>query len=279
MNILEAKLDTLTGRAEAAGSCVLAFSGGVDSSFLLKILHDALKKTGGRVLAVTARSSTYPARELAEAVRIARMIGAEHRIIDSEELDIEGYAENPPNRCYHCKGELFRKLVQLAENEGFNVVYDGANADDADDFRPGSKAAEELGVRSPLKEAGLTKEEIRTASKRLGLPTWDKPAFACLASRFPYGSRITREKLSMVETAEEALRGMGFAQLRARHHGDVIRIELSPEDIPRAVEPAMAERIHAAMKEAGFLYTAVDILGYRTGSMNEALGRAAGWGG
>ncbi|MGK7344519.1 MAG: ATP-dependent sacrificial sulfur transferase LarE [Candidatus Nitrospinota bacterium M3_3B_026] len=275
MNILEAKLDTLAEWAAAAGSCVLAFSGGVDSSFLLKILHGVMEKTGGRVLAVTARSSTYPARELEEAVRIAKLIGAEHRVIDSEELEIEGYAENPPDRCYHCKGELFRKLVQLAENEGFNVVYDGANADDARDFRPGSKAAEELGVKSPLKEAGLTKNDIRELSRRMGLPTWDKPAFACLASRFPYGSRITPQKLSMVEAAEEALRGMGFTQLRARHHGDVIRIELSPEDIPRAVEPAMAERIHAAMKEAGFLYTAVDILGYRTGAMNEALGRTA----
>lgn len=271
MNKLHGKLAALKAAVTGRGSALVAFSGGVDSSFLLKVCMDALGADGRKVLAVTARSSTYPQRELDEAVELAKSLGAEHMIIDSEELDIEGYADNPPNRCYYCKGELFGKLIEIATERGIAAVYDGANADDAADWRPGSQAASELGVISPLKEAGITKDEIRELSKEMGLPTWNKPAFACLASRFPYGSKITRDKLRMVELAEQALRNMGFRQLRVRHHGEVCRIELEPEAIQRAVAPETAARIHAAMREIGFTYTTVDIVGYRTGAMNEAL--------
>ncbi len=265
------KLTNMKSEIASLGSALVAFSGGVDSSFLLKVCLDTLAGTGGKVLAVTARSSTYPSSELSEAISLASSMGARHMVIDSEELEIEGFASNPPDRCYHCKNELFGKLLDIARKEGLAAILDGANADDLRDYRPGSKAAKELGVRSPLKESGLTKDEIRTFSRDLGLPTWEKPAFACLASRFPYGVTITTEKLTMVELAEKALRELGFRQARVRHHGIVARIELEPELIARAVEPVMAEKIQNALKETGFSYVAVDILGYRTGSMNETL--------
>ena len=271
MNTAHLKLASLQEKLRQSGSVLIAFSGGVDSSFLLKVAHDTLTPAKGRVLAVTATSSTYPARELEEARQIARLIGAEHRVIQSEELDIAGFAQNPPNRCYYCKGELFGILVGIARKEGIGAVLDGANADDSLDYRPGAQAAREAGVISPLKEAGLTKAEIRELSKDMGLPTWNKPAFACLASRFPYGETITQTKLSKVERAEEVLRTLGFNQIRVRFHGDVARIELNPDEIARAVEPEISSKIYRQFKEIGFAYVTVDIMGYRTGSMNEPI--------
>jgi uncharacterized protein len=265
-----AKLARVKAELDSLKSVLVAFSGGVDSSFLLKVAHDTLGSS--KVLAVTARSSTYPQRELDNAVTVAGLIGARHMVIDSEELEIEGFSKNPTNRCYYCKGELFGKLTKIADKEGLSTVLDGANADDALDHRPGSIAAIERGVRSLLKECGVTKNEIRALSLEMGLPTWDKPAFACLASRFPYGDEITREKLGMVELAEYFLRDMGFTQLRVRNHSGVARIELAPDEMARAVGTDTARKIHDRFREIGFKYVALDILGYRTGSMNETLG-------
>jgi uncharacterized protein len=265
-----AKLARVKAELKSLKSVLVAFSGGVDSSFLLKVAHDTLG--ADKVLAVTARSSTYPQRELDNAIAVAGLIGARHMVIDSEELEIEGFAKNPSNRCYYCKTELFGKLTQVAAKGGFLTVLDGANADDVSDHRPGSVAAVERGVRSPLKECGVTKKEIRALSLEMGLTTWNKPAFACLASRFPYGDEITREKLGMVEQAEYFLRDMDFTQLRVRNHGGVARIELAPDEMARAVEPDTARKIHDRLKEIGFKYVALDLIGYRTGSMNESLG-------
>jgi uncharacterized protein len=223
------------------------------------------------VLAVTARSSTYPSRELEEAKELAKSFGANHEIIVSEELEVPGFSENPPERCYYCKKELFGKLVKMARERGFNFVLDGSNADDTGDFRPGMRAKDELGVISPLKEVGLTKAEIRALSQKMGLPTWNKPSFACLASRFPYGERITEEKLNRVEKAEDLLKELGFIQYRVRSHGDLARIEVSPEEIERFFEKSLREKVVAEFKKLGFVYVSLDLTGYRTGSMNEGL--------
>lgn len=265
------KLQKLESALKELKSVVIAFSGGVDSAFLTKVAAVTLAVNGGRALAVTAKSGSLPARELKEAIELASQIGVEHRVIDSDEMSVEGYVSNPPDRCYYCKSELFGKLTAIATDEGFNAVLDGANADDMSDHRPGSKAADELKVRSLLREVGLTKKEIRELSKDLGLPTWDKPAFACLASRFPYGETITDQKLSMVERSEQVLADMGFTQFRVRYHGDVARIELNRADISKALEPIIADQIYSALTRIGFKYVSVDILGYRTGSMNERL--------
>ena len=205
------------------GGCVIGFSGGVDSALLFAVAAGVL---GDRALAVTATSETYPERELREAQALAAQLGGRHRVIVSEELDIPGFTQNPVDRCYHCKKELFGKLRAIADAEGIPAVVDGSNLDDRSDYRPGRQAMAELGVRSPLEEAGFTKADIRELSRELGLPTWDKPAFACLSSRFPYGTEITREKVSQVGRAEESLRELGLRVLRVRHHGDVARIEL-----------------------------------------------------
>jgi uncharacterized protein len=270
-SVAKNKLQKLESALKELKSVVIAFSGGVDSAFLTKVAADTLASNGGRALAVTAKSGSLPARELKEAIELAGQIGVEHRVIESDEMSVEGYVSNPPDRCYYCKSELFGKLTSIATDEGFHAVLDGANADDMSDHRPGSKAADELKVRSLLREVGLTKKEIRELSKDLGLPTWDKPAFACLASRFPYGETITDKKLSMVERSEQVLADMGFTQFRVRYHGDVARIELDRADILRALEPEVAEQIYAAFNQIGFKYVSVDILGYRTGSMNERL--------
>lgn len=250
-------------------SVAIAYSGGVDSTLLLSVAREVL---GDKVVAVTSRSETYPPHELEEAKSLARCLGVRHIIIHTEELSIERFSDNPPDRCYYCKRELFEKLWEVARREGLEAVCDGANADDVGDWRPGLIAGKELSVRSPLKEAGLTKDEIRALSKQRGLPTWDKPAYACLSSRFPYGEKITPEKVRMVARAEELLRSLGFRQYRVRHHGSVARIELLPEDIPRALEERTREKISQGLKQLGFTYVAIDLDGYRSGSMNEALG-------
>ena len=246
----------------------MAFSSGVDSTFLLRVAHEEL---GDRVIAVTARSHTFPQRELEEARTFCRTEGVRHEIVDSEELDIPGFAENPPDRCYHCKKELFGKLLAFARRNGLAGVIEGANRDDDGDFRPGRRAIRELGIRSPLHEVGLTKAEIRALSRGMGLPTWRKPSFACLASRFPYGERITAAALDRVAQAEQWLMeaGLGLAQLRVRAHGDLARIEVPPEEIAHLA--ARAGEISAAFRRFGFAYVTLDLQGYRTGSLNETL--------
>jgi uncharacterized protein len=231
----------------------------------------AREALGERVLAVTALSPTYLQAEAEEAGHIARRLKIPHRFIESDELLIPGFAENPPDRCYHCKAALFRALADLAAREGYAFVADGSNRDDESDYRPGSRAAAEFRVRSPLREAGLTKAEIRLLSRERGLPTWDKPAMACLASRFPYGERITAGKLERVGKAEAVLRECGFLQVRVRSHGDIARIEVDPASIEKLTTAGTRERILAALKGLGFAYVALDLEGYRTGSMNEVL--------
>lgn len=226
---LQEKYEKLKNYIKSLGSLAIAYSGGVDSTFLVKVAYDVL---GDRVIAVTATSSTYPKRELNDAITFIKQVGAKHIVIESEELEIEGFNKNPVDRCYYCKKELFEKIWKVAKAHGIEYVADGSNFDDLNDFRPGMKAACELNVVSPLKVAGLTKEDIRKLSKELELPTWDKPAFACLSSRIPYGERITKEKLSMIEKAEEYLLGLGFKQVRVRYHQDKLaRIEIGKDEM------------------------------------------------
>ena len=265
---LKSKMEVLGKWLKGKGAVVIAFSGGVDSTFLAAVAQETL---GDRVLAVTATSPTYPKRELQEAVELARRIGIRHKIVQSTEMENTAYRENSPDRCYHCKSELFGLLIRMAAEEKSAVVIDGSNADDATDFRPGRKALKELGIASPLMDLGFSKTDIREASRLMGLPTADKPAYACLASRIPYGAPITEKVLRSVEEAENALRDLGFEQVRVRVHGDVARIELVEGDIGRAMSWEMRRKISEAVKAAGFRYVALDLQGYRTGSMNEAL--------
>lgn len=266
--IMSEKYNKLLEYLKSLDSVLIAFSGGVDSTLLAKASYDAL---GDRALAVTAVSSTYPEREREEARKYAGEIGIRHIFIESEELKIEGFAKNPVNRCYYCKRELFSKLRSIADSEGIKFILDGTNADDLSDYRPGRKAAEEMGVVSPFLELGLTKQDIRNISRELDLPTWDKPAYACLSSRFPYGEEITSEKLKRVEKAEDYLLSLGFKGFRVRNHGDMARIELDPQDISRLFDEDLRLKIVERLKEIGYRYVALDLQGYRRGSMNEVL--------
>jgi len=265
---LQDKLNRLKNLIEKSGPLAIAYSGGVDSTFLLKVAHDVLRDL---VIAVTATSSTYPERELKEAKDFVRDNGIRHIIIHSEEMEIEGFSSNPVNRCYLCKKELFSKIREVAGQNGIENIAEGSNIDDLGDYRPGMQAIRELGVLSPLKDAGLTKEDIRILSRQMKLPTWDKPAFACLSSRFPYGQPITHEKLAMVDQAEQYLLDLGFKQVRVRHHGELARIEVAESEREKFFNLELMEKIDRKFREIGFAYTALDLKGYRTGSMNEVL--------
>ncbi|CDZ24273.1 putative protein slr1717 [[Clostridium] cellulosi] len=268
MDELHLKKEKLYDYLKSLGSLAVAFSGGVDSSFLLKCAHDVLSDN---VIAITARSSTFPKRELNEAIEFAKEYGIRQIIIDSDELDIKGFRENPVDRCYYCKSELFAKIKKVAEENNIKYIAEGSNMDDLGDYRPGLKAARECGAISPLRTAGLTKNDIRALSKEMGLKTWDKPSFACLASRIPYGQTITKEKLLLIDKAEQFLIDLGFKQIRVRHHGEIARIELLPEDMIKIFQDGLREKIHDYFKSLGFTYITLDLNGYKTGSMNATL--------
>ena len=250
------------------GSVIVAFSGGTDSAYLGWVATSVL---GHSAQCITADSPSYPSRHRAVAERLARDFALHHEFIVTGEMDSAGYRANEPDRCYYCKHELFTQLNAIARARGVAAVADGANADDRGDYRPGRKAARELGVVSPLDDAGLSKAEIRELSRRAGLPTWDEPASACLSSRIPYHSEVTAEKLSMIERAEDALLALGFRVCRVRHHGDVARVELGPDEMARAFEPATREAIVRDLKAAGYRYVTLDLQGYRMGSLNEGV--------
>jgi len=267
IEIIKEKLRKLQEYLLKLDNALIAFSGGVDSTFLAKVSYDVL---GNRVLAVTATSPMHPKSELKEAVELAKKIGIPHLVVEFNDiLEIEEFRKNPLNRCYICKSNLFSRFKAIAEEKGFKYILEGTNADDVSDFRPGRRALKELGILSPLLECGIKKVEIRILSKEMGLPTWGKPSYACLASRIPYGEEITYDKLSMVEKAEEDLRDLGFSGFRVRYHGDVARIELPKEQMETIFEEGIREEVVKRIKNAGFKYVTMDLEGYRTGSLNE----------
>ncbi len=270
MTLKEEKLLRLKEILSQLGSVLVAYSGGVDSTFLLWSCQGALQ---GKVLAVTANSPTYPSQELAKAIEVAKSFSIRHRIIETKELENPDFVANSPDRCYHCKLELFRRLKQIAHEEGIRTVVDGSNYDDLRDYRPGARAAAELGVRHPLQEAQLTKDEIRAFSKEMGLSTWDKPSLACLASRFPYGTPVTRQSLLVVEQAEAFLHSLGIGQLRLRHYDKTARIEVELHEMPLLLDESNRQRTVVRLKKLGYLYVTLDLAGYRSGSLNEGLRR------
>lgn len=262
------KYDELQQYIKSLNSVAIAYSGGVDSTFLLRVAYDVL---GCNVIAVTARSLSFPKRELEEAKKFAAELGVEHIIVDSEELDIKGFSKNPTNRCYLCKHELFTKIIEIAKQKNIENIIEGSNSDDNGDYRPGLIAVSELGIKSPLREVGFTKNEIREISKEFNLPTWNKQSFACLSSRFPYGENITPEKLIMIDKAEQFLLDQGFYQVRVRVHGNLARIETDEKSLNALLNKQIREKIYDKFKEIGFSYISLDLKGYRTGSMNETL--------
>ncbi len=266
MTGLSEKYEKLQEYLRSLGSVAVAFSGGVDSSFLLRVAHDVL---GDRVIAITATSRSFPERELKEAEDFCRQNGIRQILVPSEELNIEGFRQNPKNRCYLCKHELFEKIWAITKENGIDTVVEGSNMDDNNDYRPGMIAVRELGVKSPLQEAEFCKAEIRELSRELGLPTWDKQSFACLSSRFVYGETITEEKLAMVDRAEQLLLDLGFHQVRVRIHGMIARIEIVPQDFEKIMAEDVRNNIYLKFRSFGFSYVTLDLLGYRTGSMNE----------
>lgn len=270
MDTLHQKYQALQQILTDCGSVAVAFSGGVDSAFLLYVAHKAL---GAKALAVTAQSFSFPQWEQSDGENFCKRYGIPQLTVETGTLQADTFRKNPPDRCYHCKKAIFTALLEVAARRGLAAVADGSNMDDLQDYRPGHKALRELGIRSPLREAELTKADIRALSRELGLPTWDKPSYACLASRFVYGEEITVEKLRMVEQAETLLLGLGFRQLRVRIHGKMARIELLPEDISRFMEPEIRQPVYEKLKALGFQYVTLDLGGFRTGSMNEVLSK------
>lgn len=267
---MQRKERALCGLLGGIRSALVAYSGGVDSTYLIYVARRVL---GEKVAAVTVASALLPRRELEAAVERARRMGVRHEVVHIDVLGDDAFRANPPQRCYICKRRVFGRLIELAEEWGLDEVLDGTNADDAADFRPGTKAAQELGVRSPLVECGIGKADVRRLSKRAGLETWNAPSAACLASRVPYGTPLDEATLARIDRAEQAIRGLGFSMVRLRHHGDVARIELGPEEMARALAEGTKDVIVRAAAEAGYTYAALDMTGYRTGSLNEALGR------